>query len=51
MQDAVDFILKRLPENNNDPEIVAKLLVECAFEKGSLDNITALLVTFNLPSK
>ena len=47
----MDFILQHLAENNNDPEVVAKLLVECAFNKGSLDNITALLVTFNLPSK
>lgn len=29
------------------PEIIAKALVEEAFEKGSCDNITALIVTFH----
>jgi len=46
-QEAVDLVRAKLPALNNDPEAVAKALVEVASEKGSADNITALLVLFS----
>jgi serine/threonine protein phosphatase PrpC len=46
-QEAVDLVRAKLPELNNDPEAVAKALVQVASEKGSVDNITALLVLFS----
>lgn len=44
-QEAVDFVISKLKLQLN-PEEITKALVEEAFQKGSLDNITALLVTF-----
>jgi protein phosphatase PTC2/3 len=49
-QEAVEFIGQKLKEHNGDPQVVAQLLVEEAYRKGSLDNITALLVTFQWPT-
>ncbi len=45
----MDFIAAKLKEHNGDPQLVAQLLVDEAYRKGSLDNITALLVTFTWP--
>jgi len=41
-QEAVDFVLKCLKEED-DPDRVSKKLVDKAFQKGSMDNITALV--------
>jgi len=46
-QEAVNFVQKSLLENNRDPQIVAKLLAQAALDKGSRDNITALVLLFH----
>lgn len=43
-QDVVDFVKENL-EKEKDPQKVSELLVQHAFNKGSTDNITALIVT------
>eukprot|EP01089_Gocevia_fonbrunei_P010839 TRINITY_DN23831_c0_g1_i1.p1 TRINITY_DN23831_c0_g1~~TRINITY_DN23831_c0_g1_i1.p1 ORF type:complete len:409 (+),score=110.36 TRINITY_DN23831_c0_g1_i1:35-1261(+) len=43
-QEAVDFVVEKLKEND-DPQLTSQLLVEKAYEEGSMDNITAMLVT------
>jgi len=44
-QEVVDFVLPRLKETN-DPQECCQQLVAEAFERGSQDNITALVLTF-----
>jgi len=44
-QEAVDFVYEHM-KTTDDLEAIAKRLVEAAMIKGSLDNITALLVAF-----
>jgi len=44
-QEVVDFVLPRLKEKN-DPQGCSEQLVAEAYERGSQDNITALIVTF-----
>ena len=46
-QAAVDFVLKSLKEENDDPQKVCDKLVEHAYEIGSTDNITVMLVLFH----
>jgi serine/threonine protein phosphatase PrpC len=45
-QEAVDFVAKQLTETKN-PQKAAEAVARKSLEKGSRDNITALVVTFN----
>jgi protein phosphatase 1L len=50
-QNAVDIVKKSLASNDNDPEIAAKDLVRAAYDQGSGDNISVIIVTFNYDSE
>ncbi|KAL6080501.1 PPM-type phosphatase domain-containing protein [Balamuthia mandrillaris] len=46
-QDVVNFVLDRLEKGQTDMDQLAKALVDNAYEKGSMDNITASIVVFD----
>lgn len=45
-QEVVSFCWQRLYKERKKPEEVAKELVDAAYEKGSTDNISALIIVF-----
>lgn len=45
-QEVISFCWKGLYKERKKPEEVAKELVDTAFEKGSTDNISALIIVF-----
>lgn len=44
-QDVVDYVRENL-KKEKDPQKVSEMLCQLALDKGSTDNITALIVTF-----
>eukprot|EP01091_Cochliopodium_minus_P019386 TRINITY_DN8132_c0_g1_i1.p1 TRINITY_DN8132_c0_g1~~TRINITY_DN8132_c0_g1_i1.p1 ORF type:complete len:322 (+),score=80.13 TRINITY_DN8132_c0_g1_i1:63-1028(+) len=50
-QEAVDFVILKLKETDFSPQSVSELLAKKAFEKGSQDNITALIISFRYDKK
>ena len=46
-QEAIDFVAKKLIETKNSPQQVSESIVRYALERGSQDNITALIIFFN----
>lgn len=45
-QEAVDIVKNALQENDNDPSIAAETLGKTAYDKGSDDNISAMVIIF-----
>jgi len=46
-QQAVDVVTDALREHEADPQKACEVLVQTAFDRGSTDNITGIIVTFD----
>ena len=50
-QEAVDFVDQKLRDTEFSPQTVSELLAKRAYDMGSQDNITALVITFKYTEK